>query len=64
MEIVADERLIYNSPEQAEEKIKKVMGDTALRQELLGNLKQQSDIFTASAFSKRVNEAINQFINN
>lgn len=62
MEIVSDARLIYNSPEQAEEKIKNVLVNIVLQQELLAKLKKQSDIFTASAFSERINQAIQQWV--
>ena len=64
VEIVGDSRLTYDSKLEAIEKILRVINNDSLQSEILKKLEENSKKFTAEAFKQRVNQAVDDFINN
>jgi len=62
VEIVAnDDRLTYQSVEDAVDKILRVMGDVALQAELRAHLDSRKELFSAKRFARRIQEIVDHF---
>jgi len=62
VEIVGDERVIYNGKEDAVEKICHVLEEQSLQKEILNNLSQRARRFSVKAFQSGVQEIIREYL--